>query len=83
MDGDYLVIFKKVKENFKSFSWVLESLHLNFTLFAFLQVGQWIVKANVGNFMRFIKPKQLVHLRMDKIQIWSSFAHCVNYQELF
>ena len=62
---------------------MLEPLHLNFTLLFFLQVGKWIVKANVGDFMRFIEPKQLVHLRMDKNQIWPSFAHGVDHQELF
>ena len=62
---------------------MLEPLHLNFLLLFFLQVGKWIVKANVGDFMRFIEPKQLVHLRMDKNQIWPSFAHGVDHQELF
>ena len=78
-----MVTLKIVKEKLKGFGRVLEPLYLNFTLLFFLQVGKWIVNANVWDFMLFIEPKELVHLRMDKHQIRPSFAHSVDHQELF
>ena len=78
-----MVTLKIVKEKLKGFGRVLEPLHLNFTLLFFLQVGKWIVKANVGDFMRFIEPKTNVQLRMDKPQIRLSSAHGVDHHDMF
>jgi hypothetical protein len=83
MGKDNSVILKIVKEKLKGFGRVLKPLHQIFTLLFFLQVGKWIVYANVGDFMRFIEAKQLVHLAMAKHQIRPSSAHGVDHQELF
>ena len=72
-----------VKEKLKGFGRIYEPLHQNWMLLFFFQVGKWIVDANVGDFLLFIEPKQLVHLRMDKIQILRSCAHGVDHQKLF
>jgi hypothetical protein len=83
MGEDYSVILKIAKELLKRFSRVLEPLHQFFRTLFFLQVGKWIVKANVGDFMRFIEPNQFVQLRMVKNQIRFSFAHGVDHHDIF
>lgn len=83
MGEDYRVILKISKELLKRFSRVLEPLHQNFRTLFCLQVGKWIVKANVGDFMRFIEPKTNVQHRMVKPQIRLSFAHGVNHHDMF
>ncbi len=52
-------------------------------LLFFLQVGNWIVNVSVGDFMRFIEAKKLVHARMDKTQIQLFSAIGVDHHKLF
>ena len=71
------------EEKLKGFGRIYEPLHQNCILPFFFQVGKWIIDANVGDFLLFIEPKQLVHRRMDKVQIIHSCAHGVDHQKLF